>query len=242
MAREVPVASARRGLPATEVARLEVLRRIAMGAAHAMNNAFTTIVGEATFLQGERKQDPVATDACETILAEMDRCAKLTRALLARREPSQGGSPEVCMVRLVRELGALLAETLGRHHELVVHCPDDALAVEGDAGALEVLVLTLVHVAADGAGGPKRLELRVAPASGGGEVCLSLAVSASREDAVVDEDLVESFVAPARAGDALTRAQLEAVAALVAAHGGRRHARVLGPGRWEAHVALPALD
>lgn len=144
------------------------------------------------------------------------------------------------MVRLVRELGSLLSETLGRHHELVVRYPDDALAVEGDAGALEVLVLTLVHVAADGAGGPKRLELRVAPASGGGEVCVSLAVASSCEG--VDEGLVEAFVAPQRARDALTRAQLEAVAALVAAHGGRRHARVLGPGHWEAHVALPALD
>jgi len=54
-----PRAGAADPVPTKEVARLEAMRRLAMGAAHALNNAFTTLVGEASFVQEDRKADPV---------------------------------------------------------------------------------------------------------------------------------------------------------------------------------------
>jgi C4-dicarboxylate-specific signal transduction histidine kinase len=223
-------------LSPTDVARLAALRRLSMGAAHALNNLFTTVIGEIGFLHEDRKDDCVVAETCEAVLAEMDRCTKITRALLARRHPSQGGGRDVDMVRLVRELALLLGETLGRQSELAVSCPDELLPVAGEAGELELMVLTLVHYGADSAGGPSRLALRVDEA--GDEVELELRVAAQD----LGEEIAEAFVQPERAADDLTRTQLEALAALVEGHGARRMAEWAGPAGWVARILLPRVD
>lgn len=223
-------------LPAPDVARLETLRRLAMGAAHALNNAFTTLVGEASFLQEDRKDDPVVAEACDTMLAELDRCTRITRALLARRDPSQRGG-EVDLVRLVRELAALLQETLGRQHELEVELPDDLVPVEGPADDVELLVLALVHYAADGADGPTALRVAVEPDRGDGAAHLRLEV----RGAGIPAEAEALLLAPERAADPLTAVLLEAVAALVTRLGGSRHAARTAPDAWTARIALPQL-
>jgi signal transduction histidine kinase len=238
VSKEIPVSAGREPLAVTEVARLEALRRLAMGAAHALNNAFTAVVGEASLLQQDRKLDPEVAESCQAILSEMNRCSRITKALLSRPRPPQAGVSEVDLVRLVRDLGGLLRETLGSQNQLELRFPDDLLLVDGDAASLEVLVLTLVHYAADEAPGATSIDLSLERASGGCEVCVSVAVSGAE----VAEEVIEAFVAPERSADALTRAQLEAVAGLVASHGGRRMAERSGAGRWVARVALPALD
>jgi signal transduction histidine kinase len=219
------------------LARLEVMRRLSMGAAHTLNNAFTSVIGEASFMLEDCKHDDLVVEGCQTILAELERCTKLARALLSRRDPSQAGSGEVDMVRLVRELGDLLAETLGRQHQFVVDFPDDLLLVQGDAGDLELLVLALVHYAADHAGGPTHLTLSVSREPMRGEIQLCLAVEGGdRSDSVA-----EAFLDPSRAPDEITRVALENVARIVRAHGGSRSANATGPDRWTALVLLPAL-
>lgn len=218
------------------VARLEGLRRLAMGAAHALNNAFTTLVGETSFLQEDRKADPVVTEACDTILAELDRCTRITRALLARRSPPQRGADEVELVRLVRDLGLLLQETLGRQHHLVVETPDELAPVAGSADELETLVLALVHYAADTAGGSSTLHLRVEPPAHG-EVRLCVEVQAPRLPA----DSPQTFLAPDRARDPVTAAVLAAVDEMTVRLGGRREATHPAPDAWCARISLPAL-
>jgi signal transduction histidine kinase len=219
------------------LARLEVLRRLSMGAAHTLNNAFTSVIGEASFMLEDRKRDELVVEGCQTILAELERCAKLARALLTRRDPSQAGSGEVDMVRLVRELGELLAETLGRQHQLVVDFPDDLLLVRGDAGDLELLVLALVHYAADHAGGPTHLTLSVSREPARGEIQLCLAVAGGDHS----DSIAEAVLDPSRAPDEITCVALENVARIVRAHGGSRSAIAEGPDRWTALVLLPAL-
>ena len=235
MAKEIPVASAQTALPAAEVARLEALRRLSMGAAHALNNAFTAVVGEASFLREERKGDPAVVEACDTILRELDRCAKLTRALLARRHPPQAGRDEVDLVRTVRDLTPLLRETLGRQKELVVQLPDDLLLVRGEAGALELLVVLLVHQGADAAPGSARLHL--AAVSAGARARLELEVEADG----LAEDAGRAFADPARGADPVARNQLGALAELAARHGGSCSARREGACRLFACLELPAL-
>ena len=78
---DAPVAAE---LVAEEIARLELLRRLALGAAHTLNNAFTAILGETLCLADERKGDPVVTEACSLIQSEVERCARLTRQVATR--------------------------------------------------------------------------------------------------------------------------------------------------------------
>lgn len=235
VSKEIPVASAQAAaLPVTEVARLEALRRLSMGAAHALNNAFTAVVGEASFLREERKGDPAVVEACDTILRELDRCAKLTRALLARRHPPQEGRDEVDLARTVRDLTPLLRETLGRQKELAVQLPDDLLLVRGDAGALELLVLLLVHQCADVAPGPARL--RLCALASGARARLEIEVEADALAEAADR----AFAEPARASDPLARNQLGALAELAARHGGTCSARRAGE-RFLATLEIPSL-
>jgi signal transduction histidine kinase len=233
VAREAPRSEG--ALPAAEVARLEVLRRLAMGAAHALNNAFTAVVGEASFLREERKDETAVVEACDTILRELDRCARLTRALLARRHPPQAGRDEVDLVRLVRDLGPLLRETLGRQKELSLALPDDLLLVRGDAATLELVVLLLVQQGADLAPGTARLALGVARL--GATARLELEVEADG----LAEDAARPFVEPESVGDAVARNQLAALAELARQAGGSLEARRAGACRLRAAVALPAL-
>jgi signal transduction histidine kinase len=222
-------------LAATEVARLEALRRLAMGAAHALNNAFTAVVGEASFLREERKGDSAVVEACDTILRELDRCARITRALLARRHPPQGGRDEVDLVRLVRDLAPLLRETLGRQKELALLLPDDLMLVRGEAATLELLVLLLVHEGADLAPGAARLQLAVGSLGGAARLELELEADGLSEDAA------RPFVEPEAAGDAVSRNQLAALAELTRRVGGSLQASREGACRLRAAILLPSL-
>jgi len=139
-------------------------------------------------------------------------------------------------VRLVRELGLLLQETLGSQHHLVVEIPDDVAPVPADAQELETLVLALVHYAADTAGGPSTLCLRVEPPSRE-RVSLALDVRAPGLPAASPE----AFLAPLRAGDPVTAAVLASMGELVARLGGELEARHDAPDAWSARLALPAL-
>ena len=233
--REIAVADAATPLPAVEVARLEALRRLSMGAAHALNNAFTTVVGEASFLREERKADPAVVEACDAILRELDRCAKLTRALLARRSPPQAGRGEVDLVRLVRDLAPLLRETLGRQKELAVDLPDDLVLVKGEAEALELIALLLVQHGAEVAPGSAKLRLGVYPESAVARLELEIEADGLAEQAASD------FLDLGLAGGAVARNQLAALADLAQRHGGRCEARRAGPCHLVACVALPIL-
>jgi K+-sensing histidine kinase KdpD len=171
------------------------------------------------------------------ILAELERCSKLTRALLARRDPSQNGSGEVDMVRLVRELEELLSETLGRQHQLVVDAPDDLLLIRGDAGDLELLTLTLAHYAADYAGGSTQITLSVneEPMERKVRLCISV------ESSDLPDSIAEAVLDPSRAPDEIACVSLENAARIICAHGGSRYASSTGPDSWAILVLLPAL-
>jgi signal transduction histidine kinase len=202
-----------------------------------MNNAFTAVVGETSLLLEDRKHDDTVVEACQSILGELERCTKLTRALLARRHPSQSGSGEVEMVRLVRELAQMLRETLGRQTELSVEFPDDLLLVSGDAGELELLVLTLVHYAADHAGGSANLGISVSKEPEEDEIRLCIAVQGSD----LPDSVAGAVLDPTRAPDELACLCLENAARIVRAHGGSLYARLTGPDSWTTLVLLPAL-
>jgi signal transduction histidine kinase len=224
-------------LSVEETARLAVLWRLATGASHSLNNALTAILGEASFLSDDRKDDAQVVEGCDAIVAEVERCARLTRAVLARRHGSQGRSGEVDLVRLVGELGGLLVETLGRRIELELSLPDDLLLVRGDAEAVELLCLALVQFASDLQPGGARLRLAVVRGPGSGEVSLSVAVHAS----ALPDGAAERVLEPRRVASPLERVVLEAVHRVARAHGARLTSRG-SAGRLEVHVRFPVLE
>jgi signal transduction histidine kinase len=223
-------------LSVEETARLAVLWRLAAGASHSLNNALTAILGEASFLADDHKDDAQVAEGCDAIIAEVDRCARLTRAVLARRHASQGSSRVVDLVRLVGDLGRLLHETLGRRIELEVALPDDLLLVRGDSEALELLCLGLVHFASDLQPGGGRLRLGVARGPGSGEVSLSVALEAPDLPAGAAQRVLE----PVSSAVPLERLVLEAAHRVAAAHGARIECRQAA-GRVEARVSFPDL-
>ena len=141
------------------------------------------------------------------------------------------------MVRLVQELGKILSETLGSQNRLVVETPEDLLMVRGDAGDLELLVLTLAHYAADHAGARTRLTLSVRAEPTEAQIRLGIAVEGSD----LPDSVAEAVLDPARAPDPIACISLENAARIVSAHSGSRYATLTGPDSWAALIHLPAL-
>jgi signal transduction histidine kinase len=198
-------------LPAWEVARLAALWRLALGASHSLNNALTAIVGEASFLRDDRKGDAAVGEACDAILAEVDRCARLIRALLARRHPPQQGGDEVDLGRLVGDLARLLPDTLGSRIDLRLELGSDLLPVAGNAADLELLCLLLVQLAADLQPGPARVALGVEGDAERAVLRVSLHAPLAGSGSTLGSP----------AGPPLERVAVDAVRAIAEAHGGR---------------------
>jgi signal transduction histidine kinase len=130
---------------AEEIARLELLRQLSLGAAHTLNNAFTAILGETLCLADERKADPLVVEACALIQSEVERCARLTRQVAVRVQHRESVLEETNLATLVRSLEALLRETVSRSVSIEVEIPEPGLVVRGPSEDLELLVLLVAH-------------------------------------------------------------------------------------------------
>ena len=128
-------------------ARMAVLAELAFGVAHTLNNALTAIGGEASFLQSESK-DPQVGEGCGLILEQVERCARLTHALLRRRAPTAAALRECELGRVLRDAESLLRDALPRRLELAVETCDEPVLLALSADEAETLVLLLVQLAA----------------------------------------------------------------------------------------------
>lgn len=145
-------------LSLADAARFVALWRLAAGAAHATNNCLTAILGEASYLRDECKADARVVACCDAIMTEVDRCARLTRALLSQRQPAQSGD-EVDLGRLLGAVGEILPDALGRRYDLHLEPGEQLRVVSAAPAELELLVLCLVQSACGLAGDTARLEL-----------------------------------------------------------------------------------
>jgi signal transduction histidine kinase len=126
---------------AGELVQLEALRRMALGAAHAWNNALTAILGDVRWLLEERAGDPAVARACRDIEREAQRCARLTRALQARGAWRSGEPGEVDLGALAEGLAPVLRETVSSSVELAWEVPERTPWVRGRRADAELLVL-----------------------------------------------------------------------------------------------------
>jgi len=148
---------------AEEIARLELLRRLAAGAAHTLNNAFTAILGETLCLADERKHDPLVSEACDLIQGEVERCARLTRSIAVRVQRRESALEETNIAALVRGLEPLLRETVSRSVAIAVEVPDICVVVRGPSEDLELLVLLVAHRLAQTSSSGAALHIALGP-------------------------------------------------------------------------------
>jgi len=153
------------GLSSTELAELVALERLTRGTVHTLHNAFTTVLGEASFLENKRKGDSELEKTCQVIRSEINRCARLTRALVTRRSaPATPSAEAPDLARIVRDTSGFLMATLSSRLALRVEAPEELLLVRGCASAIELMVILMVHQAAGCA--PASAELRLSAIDG----------------------------------------------------------------------------
>ena len=160
-----------------ELAGLEVLRQLALGASHTLNNALTAILGEVQVLAEDRDGDSDAGAACSSIRREVERCARLARALCergARRGGETTLDTQVDLAALAGRLAPLLRDTVTRGVEIAWQVPDDAGAVHGARADVERLVLLSAYQLVRGAPSGSRLRIAVGPSAHGPELILEM--------------------------------------------------------------------
>jgi hypothetical protein len=126
------------------IAHLESLRQLALGAAHSLNNALTSILGEVRGLAEERGADQEVSRACAEVEREIARCARLTRALQQRGHWRDGESVALDLAALLRDLQPLLRDTISRSVDLAFDLPSREVWVRGRREEIELLL----HLAA----------------------------------------------------------------------------------------------
>jgi PAS domain S-box-containing protein len=161
--------------------KLEAVGRLAGGVAHDFNNVLTAIVGCANLVLDALPPGHPAREDVQEIRRAGERAGDLSRQLLSfSRRPE--GLPQLLDLReLFGGMRKMLARLLPAHIELEFRVPDRLGAVRIDPGQAEQVLLNLVVNAGDAmpGGGRVVVELRDAPAGGGGlpGPCVSLSVS-----------------------------------------------------------------
>jgi hypothetical protein len=214
-----------------------------MGAAHTLNNAFTEAIAEAGFLLEDHKDTaPELAESCQLILASLDRCARITRGLLARDGPPRAeAEAEADLVRAIQTLCPLLEETLGSRYALRASLPDDLVLVPGSPADLELLLLVWIQFAADHSGPTAELEIQLVPDAADSDESRPVALHLHVDAPSLAAGVVEAFVDPAAASDPVTRLCLEALDALLAGLGARKHGEQTSATSWTASLRLPSV-
>lgn len=183
--------------------KMEAMGQLTGGVAHDFNNLLTPIVGTLDLLQrrgvgGEREQRLISG-----AMQSADRAKTLVQRLLAfaRRQPLQAVAVDV--VKLVHDMGELVASTSGPQIKVVVDAPADLPAAIGDSNQLEMALLNLAVNARDAMldGGTMRISARAEQVESGHRsklapgnyLCLSVADTGIGMDAVTLARAVEPF-------------------------------------------------
>lgn len=183
--------------------KMEAMGQLTGGVAHDFNNLLTPIVGTLDMLQrrgvgGEREQRLISG-----AMQSADRAKTLVQRLLAfaRRQPLQAVPVDV--VKLVSDMGDLVASTTGPQIKVVVDAPEHLPAAIADPNQLEMALLNLSVNARDAMleGGTMRISASTESVGEGhrsrlptGEyLCLSVADTGTGMDATTLARAIEPF-------------------------------------------------
>ncbi len=216
------------------IARLAVMRRLARGTAHAMNNALTAAMGETSFALDElhgAAETKVVSEACEAAQSALRRCARLCRSLSLADQGARAEGEPVDLVRTVRDLERWLDDAIGGAQCLRVEAPDERVTIAGHADEIELLVMGLVVYAADRAIGTE-VSLQVVA----GVPC-SLVLDAHAS--AMPADSVGPLLDPASADDPIVATTLASFRDLVLGLGGEWLPEVRGAEAFRLTLKIP---
>ena len=142
--------------------RLEVAGTLSAGLAHDMNNILASIQSLAELQLAESPSSSAKVDL-EHIVAQSQRGAELTRALLAFSRRGQYRMQVLEIDVAVRDLLPLLSRTLPKSLELVTQLGAPALRVEADPSQLGQLIMNLTLNALDAMNGIGTLTITTEP-------------------------------------------------------------------------------
>ncbi len=129
--------------------KLESLGVLAGGIAHDFNNLLTAILGGASLLQDELRDNSAAAGHVKIILNASERAAQLTRQMLAYSGRGRFVVEPLDISQQVREIAQLLESSVPRDIELTLNLDDNGVLIEADAGQIQQLVMNLVINAAE---------------------------------------------------------------------------------------------
>jgi signal transduction histidine kinase len=226
-------------VPSSELANLEILRRQAEGAAHTLNNAFTSLLGELALLGDERKDDPVVDEAISALREQLERCVKLVRNGLVRPPMGEPVAGEVDLGLLLSRCVRILDGTLPHRVALSTRVPDESWLLPGEAAEMEVMLLALVFRIGDLVphGG---IDVRISLADGASPGTLALHVDLEALD--LPGDARQRLVDPGLAGDATQKASLQAIHAIADRHGSHLQTERTGPNALRLTLEFARLE
>ncbi len=236
--RATPEGGAGSGIRGFEALELELLRRQAGGAAHTLNNLFTSLLGEVALLGDECKEDPAVLDAVASLHAQLERCVRTVRNGLPGRA-AESREAEVDLGLLLSHCRRVLDGTLSRSTTLRWNVPDASWVVRGDPQQLETLILALTFRASDLVpGGPAEVAVSLADGPGPNQLSLHLDVEAPE----LPRDARQRLVDPALAGARADAEALRALHAIADGHGTHLGTERTGPESLRLSLPFERLD
>ncbi len=131
------------------IQQMETLGTLAGGIAHDFNNLLTTILGNVHLARIGLADHSPLTPLLDDARVAGERGAELVRRLLDYSRPAVEHSERISLAALIEETLNLARPGLTPQVEVSVHAPDPALAVLGNFGSLQQVLLNLLINARD---------------------------------------------------------------------------------------------
>jgi PAS domain S-box-containing protein len=141
--------------------KMEALGQLAGGVAHDFNNVLTVIVGYSRLLLDQGGLPPEMAEPLTQIYTAGTRASNLTRQLLlfSRKQPAERRVFD--LNHAVGDMAKMLERLIGEHIALKLEPAAEPMAVEGDAGMIEQVLMNLAVNARDAMAGGGTLTIGV---------------------------------------------------------------------------------
>ncbi len=129
--------------------KMEAIGQLAGGVAHDFNNILTAIIGFASLMKMNAKNDPQWMTYIDPILSSAERGSQLTQGLLAFSRKQIIEPRHVDINEIIRKLEHLLVRLLGEEIQLNIALSEEPVTIFADIGQMEQIIINLSTNARD---------------------------------------------------------------------------------------------
>ncbi len=127
----------------------EVLRKVAHGIAHGMNNVLASVMGLASVLETELEPGSTAAEDVHAILKASRQGLDLMRSLLNLAQDGEAEKTPLSMNQVVEAVASFLRPSLPETIQMETHLAPDLALVAGESGQLRHAIMSLAVNAQD---------------------------------------------------------------------------------------------